>query len=87
VKPRATLPAVAPQPIRQPPPATEPPESRESRKGVRVSIKTSVRDPMLLVVRRLDDGKELPPGTREGWLVMPEATNVDAAPQGGKSAR
>jgi hypothetical protein len=84
MKQRAAPPPLPPQATRpSPPPAPEPPENHR----LRVSIKTSVRDPTLLVVRRLDEGKALPAGTREGWLVMPESTNVDAVPSNGKSAR
>jgi hypothetical protein len=82
MKPKAGPPPLPAQVIRHAAPATEP---SENRSRVRVSVKTSVRDPNLLVVRRLDEGKALPPGTREGWLVMPESTNVDAAPHSGLS--
>ncbi len=37
---------------------------------IRVSVKASARDPDLLVVRPLPDGRALPPGTREGTLVL-----------------
>jgi hypothetical protein len=37
-----------------------------------VSVKTSVRDPDLLVVRPLAEGQPPPPGTREAFLVMVE---------------
>jgi hypothetical protein len=39
---------------------------------IRVSVKASSRDPDLLVVRPLPDGRPLPPGTREGTLVLAE---------------
>ena len=39
---------------------------------LRVSVKVSVRDPNLLVVRPLPEGQPLPPGTREALLVMAE---------------
>jgi hypothetical protein len=85
MKQRAAPPPLPPQVTRHsPPPPTAPPESPAR---VRVSIKTSVRDPTLLVVRRLDEGKPLPAGTREGWLVIPESTNVDAVPSKRESAR
>jgi hypothetical protein len=45
---------------------------------IRVSVKTSVRDPSLLVVRPLAEGRPLPPGTREGTLVLSEDTAEDA---------
>lgn len=44
------------------------PHPRGSR--IRVSVKTSVRDPNLLIVRPLSEGQALPPGTREGSLVL-----------------
>jgi hypothetical protein len=85
MKPRATPPPLPPQVNGHARPAIEP---QENRLRFRVSIKTSVRDPTLLVVRRLDEGKALPAGTSEGWLVMPESTNVDAAaPNSAKSVR
>jgi hypothetical protein len=37
---------------------------------IRVSVKASTRDPELLVVRPLAEGRPLPPGTREGSLVL-----------------
>jgi hypothetical protein len=37
---------------------------------IRVSVKTSARDPNLLVVRPLPEGKRPPPGTREGTLLL-----------------
>lgn len=55
-----------------PPRALEsgPPPPSEVRR--RVSVKTSVRDPDLLVVRPLADGEAAPAGTREAFLVMVE---------------
>jgi hypothetical protein len=38
--------------------------------AVRVSFKRSVRDPGLLVVRKLDEGKALPPDRTEAYLVF-----------------
>jgi hypothetical protein len=81
MKPKATLPSLQAQ-ARVAPPAAAPQENR-----LRVSIKTSVLDPTLLVVRRLDEGKAPPAGAREGWLVIPESTSVVAAPSNGKSGR
>jgi hypothetical protein len=65
--PAPTLPTVLPAlaPVR-------PPEMTNPEVRVRVSVKTSVRDPQLLVVRRLADGESPPPGAREAWLVLPE---------------
>jgi hypothetical protein len=51
---------------------------------VRVSIKRSVRDPDLLVVRTLDSGKALPPGRTEAFLVFP---GPDANPFGGAAPK
>jgi hypothetical protein len=84
---KTTPPPLPPQPSRPPPAVTTPPQGRLR---IRVSIKTSVLDPTLLVVRRLEDGKALPAGTSEGWLETTESTSVDAAQvprTNGKSAR
>jgi hypothetical protein len=40
---------------------------------MRVSIKASVRDARLFLARPLADGEAPPPGTREAFLVVPEA--------------
>jgi len=46
---------------------------------MRVSVKTSVRDPRLLLIRPLADGQVPPTGTREGFLVLAGADgDVDA---------
>jgi hypothetical protein len=37
-----------------------------------VSVRTSARDPALLVVRHLAEGEPAPPGTHEAFLVMTE---------------
>ena len=47
-----------------------------SQGGVRVSVKTSVRDPSLLVVRRLGKGQAPPPGTRGALLVMDDGVSA-----------
>jgi hypothetical protein len=39
---------------------------------IRVSVRASARDPDLLVVRPLPEGRPLPPGTREASLVLVE---------------
>ncbi len=49
-----------------------------SGERIRVSVKSSVRDPGLLVVRPLAEGRPLPPGTREGFLVLEEEAVDDA---------
>jgi hypothetical protein len=53
---------------------------------LRVSIKRSVRDPNLLVVRKLETGKTSPPGTTEGYVVLadPGADPFSGAPPRGK---
>jgi hypothetical protein len=67
---------------------TSPPTApQENQLRLRVSIKISVRDPTLLIVRRLDEGKAPPAGAREGWLVMADPTSIDAAPSNDKSVR
>jgi hypothetical protein len=37
---------------------------------IRVSVKASARDPDLLVVRVLPEGRPVPPGTREASLIL-----------------
>jgi hypothetical protein len=74
------LPVQAKRPI---PTSTAP----QSGKRFRVSIKMSALDPTRLVVRRLEDGMALPPGTSEGWLEASELTNLHAAHANGKSVR
>ena len=83
-KAKTTPPPLPSQPKRTTPPTTTPPEKRSR---FRVSIKASVLDPTLLVVRRLEDGKALPAGTSEGWLETQEPTNVEPAHTNGKSVR
>jgi hypothetical protein len=39
---------------------------------VRVSIKTSAADPSLVVVRKVESGKAVPPGRMEAYLVFVE---------------
>ncbi|HEY4015519.1 MAG TPA: hypothetical protein VGM06_19380 [Polyangiaceae bacterium] len=39
---------------------------------MRVSVRTSARDPALMVLRPLADGQMAPAGTREGFLVLAE---------------
>ena len=58
-----------------PPPAPPPLKSIERSPTPievrrRVSVKVSVRDPDLIVVRPLADGEAAPAGTREAFLVM-----------------
>lgn len=47
-----------------------PPPPKETR--MRVSLRESLRDGDLLVVRLLPEGQPVPPGTREAFLVIPE---------------
>jgi hypothetical protein len=53
-----------------------------SQKQVRVSVKTSARDPSLIIARPLADGQTLPAGTREALLVLvdPSAEPSAGAP-------
>lgn len=46
---------------------------------MRVSVKTSVRDPKLLVLRTLTEGEPAPAGTREGFLAF--ANSAPSAPK------
>jgi hypothetical protein len=54
------------------------------RRRFRVAIKPSTLDPTLLVVRRLEEGMALPPGSHEGWI---ESSHVEVAHANGKSAQ
>jgi hypothetical protein len=58
-----------------PPPSHRPPVPSAGR--VRVSVKISVRDPLLLVVRPLAEGEMPPEGSREAFLVMADGTPLD----------
>ena len=60
----------------------------ENGSRFRVSIKTSLLDPTLLVVRCLDKGKGFPAGASEGWVVLRESpTAIDTGHSNGKSVR
>jgi len=65
------------------PPAPRSFESKPSATEVyrRVSVKASVRDPNLLVVRPLGEGESAPAGTREAFLVMsaPDGAAVESS--------
>jgi len=65
-------------PMRPPP---QSPESAQPASDVRrrVSVKVSVRDPNLLVVRSLAEGESAPAGTREAFLVMADTLDGAAA--------
>jgi hypothetical protein len=41
--------------------------------ALRVSVKRSARDPSLFILRRLEDGKSPPPGTKEALIVVVES--------------
>jgi len=49
---------------------------------VRVSVRTSMRDPGLLLARRLPEGEAPPPGTREGFLVFPAPASTSVPSDG-----
>lgn len=49
---------------------------------LRVSVKTSVRDPNLLLLRPLPEGQSPPVGTREGFLVLAQEMDESAPPLG-----
>lgn len=64
---------IAPQasPMTMLPPSEDPRVER-----LRVSVRASVRDPSLYVVRPLAEGELPPPGTREAFLVFPNARDT-----------
>jgi hypothetical protein len=70
-----TTPSRVPASIVKVPAAT--PGLKNEAGRIRVSVKTSARDPSLLVVRALADGAAAPPGTRVAFLVMPETSSAD----------
>jgi hypothetical protein len=79
--PRSSTPAPkppAPAPAPAPAPMSHAPAPKETR--VRVSLRTSVRDEALLVVRLLPEGAPLPAGAREAFLVMADGEPVESAP-------
>jgi hypothetical protein len=53
--------------------SVEPSRAPSAETRLRVSVRASVREPGLLVVRPLAEGEAAPPGTREAVLLMPEA--------------
>jgi hypothetical protein len=65
--PKTTRPSVARSLPSSPP---VPSGAVPGRELVRVSVRTSLRDPTLLVVRPLAIGHAPPPGAREGFLVL-----------------
>ena len=72
--------AMQPATVSAPQPDSGPPSPAASVRTVparaderiRVSVKTSVRDPQLLLLRPLPEGQRAPTGTREGFLVLAE---------------
>jgi hypothetical protein len=52
---------------------------------IRVSVKASSRDPDLLIVRPLVDGRALPPGTREATLLLVEDDAEAHGPKNGSA--
>jgi hypothetical protein len=89
----STLPPPPPQTNRPMPmprlmPVPPPPQLLESTPPAgqvrrRVSVKASVRDPDLLVVRPLAHGESAPAGTREAFLVIVDASAGAAAGSSG----
>lgn len=61
--------------LRPPPPESSGPSAPLARR-LRVSVRTSVRDPTLLVVRVLPEGQPPPPGTREAFLLMADVRDT-----------
>lgn len=57
------------------------PAGRDIR--MRVSVKTSLRDPSLLLLRPLSDGQLPPAGTREGFLVLADDNGSRNGSNGG----
>jgi hypothetical protein len=83
---RTLKPTALPRSSSIPPPAPKPPVPASSKDApapkparVRVSVRTSVRDTTLLVVRLLPEGQPLPEGAREAFLVMADGEQVDLA--------
>jgi hypothetical protein len=65
-------------------PSKSVPTPRDQR--IRVSVKTSVRDPELLLLRPLREGQRAPTGTREGFLILPEVEAGDHSHANGGGA-
>lgn len=53
---------------------------------MRVSVRTSVRDPKLFVLRPLAEGEPVPTGTREGFLALADSPSNDAKKSNGGGA-
>ena len=54
---------------------------------MRVSVRTSARDPALMVLRPLADGQTAPPGTREGFLVLADVEGEPRSTSNGGGVR
>jgi hypothetical protein len=54
---------------------------------MRVSVRTSARDPALMVLRPLADGQTAPAGTREGFLVLADTEAEPRSTSNGGGAR
>ncbi len=63
------------------------PASMTSGVRLRVSVKTSVRDPGLLLLRALPDGQAPPAGTKEGFLIVADAGSGHAGSSNGNGAQ
>jgi hypothetical protein len=77
---RPPSPSAAPNPVVSPP-EVEAAKGHERR--LRVSVKTSVRDPDLLLLRPLPEGQHPPTGTCEGFLVLAEPVGGRSTSNGG----
>jgi hypothetical protein len=73
VPPKPTVPSAPPPASAVQPNSLNP--AAVGDKGLRVSVKTSVRDPNLLLLRPLPEGESPPFGTREGILLLPRAAD------------
>jgi hypothetical protein len=60
-----------------------PQRDQVSELRLHVSVKTSVRDPNLLIVRPLAEGQRPPPGTREAFLVLLDTEGAPNTSNGG----
>ena len=64
--------------------AAPPQRGQTSELRLHVSVRTSVRDPNLLIVRPLAEGQRPPPGTREAFLELVDTESPPNAPNGGR---
>jgi hypothetical protein len=92
-KPVASRPPPVPAARTNPPPpvaprrdgaSTAPPQHAQTPEArLHVFVKTSVRDPNLLIVRPLAEGQRPPAGTREAFLVLVEPESSPNTSNGG----